>query len=95
MFKVNNKDTVHVSLFLTLNIFPPCSINSIVNFEHVNARWVAISPGNNHAPFHLQQKNDKISNVNNSHTLAEKHFIFLKNVSEQTLKSFNMKFRTQ
>ena len=45
--------------------------------------------------FTCSKKNDKISNVNNSHTLAEKHFIFLKNVSEQTLKSFNMKFRTQ
>ena len=49
MLKVNNKDTrmtprmtpgvVLVSLLLTLNIFPPCSSVSIVNFEHVIAGW--------------------------------------------------------
>ena len=43
MFKVNNKDTratpgvVLMPLLLTLNIFAPCSIVSIVNFEHVIA----------------------------------------------------------
>ena len=49
MFKVNNKDTkndaigvVLLSLLLTLNIFlTPCSSGSIVNFEQVNADWVA------------------------------------------------------
>ena len=30
---------VLVSLLLTLNIFTPCSIVSIVNFEQVNAGW--------------------------------------------------------
>ena len=39
MFKVNDKDTVLVSLLLTLNIFPPCSGVCIVNFEHVITGW--------------------------------------------------------
>ena len=41
MFKVNNQDAVVlVSLMLTLIIFIPCSIVSIVNFEQTNASWV-------------------------------------------------------
>ena len=41
MFKVNNKNTIILSLLLTLNKFQPCSSVSIVNFEHVKAEWAA------------------------------------------------------
>ena len=37
MLKVKNKDTVLVSLLLTLNIFHTLFYVSIVNFEQVNA----------------------------------------------------------
>ena len=39
MLKVKNKDTVLVSLLLTLKIFHTLFYVSIVNFEQVNASW--------------------------------------------------------
>ena len=41
MFKVNNKDTILVSLLL-FTYFAPCSTVSFVNFEQVNASWELI-----------------------------------------------------
>ena len=49
MFKVNNRKSFFVSLWLTLSIFTyftPCSCVFNVDFEHVIVRWVVFSPTN-------------------------------------------------
>ena len=48
MFKVKNIDTRTMKAFGVIivsfeHISHPCSIVSIINFEHVNADWVEIS----------------------------------------------------